>query len=86
MVKPSVTQADQQTRQTSRLLPGVVEVTQTLIDGTSSCATLATMSTSLASVAAQGADSGYYVVAAVEAHENLHVTQYAMGSRRPTSL
>jgi hypothetical protein len=34
------------------------------------------MKTSLNSVANQGADSGYYMLAAVQAHENVHVTQY----------
>jgi hypothetical protein len=74
-----ITTADQQTHQGVRLLPGVVEVTPALVAAEASCATLQTMITSLNSVANQGGHSGFYMLAAVRAHENLHVTQWQTG-------
>jgi hypothetical protein len=71
-----VTKADQQARQGVRLLPGVVEVTAALVAAEADCATLQTMITSLNTVANQGAHSGFYMLAGVQAHETLHVTQY----------
>jgi hypothetical protein len=71
-----ITTADQQAHQGVRLLPGVVEVTPALVSGSSSCSTLKKMITSLDSVANQGPHSGYYMLSAVQAHENLHITQY----------
>ena len=71
-----MTKADQQAHQGVRLLPGVVEVTPALVAAENSCATLQTMITSLDTVANQGADSGFYMLSAVQAHENLHITQY----------
>jgi hypothetical protein len=71
-----ITTANQQARQGVRLLPGVVEVTPALVAAEGSCATLQTMITSLDTVANQGADSGFYMLSAVQAHENLHITQY----------
>jgi len=71
-----ITTADQQAHQGVRLLPGVVEVTAGSVAAEASCATLQTMSTSLNSVANQGAHSGFYMLSAVQAHENLHITQY----------
>ncbi|MBK8100105.1 MAG: hypothetical protein IPK26_23640 [Planctomycetes bacterium] len=70
-----VTTAESPYDQGSRLLPGVVEVTAALVAATSSCVTLNTMITSLNSVANQGLDSGYYMISAVEAHEDYHVTE-----------
>jgi hypothetical protein len=37
------------------------------------------MVTSLNSVASQGADSGFYMLAAVQAHEDVHIRQYRAG-------
>jgi hypothetical protein len=74
-----ITQADQQTHQGVRLMPGVVEVTPALVAAEANCATLKTMSTSLSSVASQGAHSGFYILAAVKAHEDEHVRQYKAG-------
>jgi hypothetical protein len=74
-----ITTADQQTHQGTRLLPGVVEVTPALVAAEASCATLQTMITSLNTVANQGTHSGFYMLAAVQAHENLHVTQWQTG-------
>jgi hypothetical protein len=74
--KVKITQADQQPHQGVRLLPGVVEVTNALVTGESDCTKLRTMITSLNTVADQGADSGFYMLSAVQAHENLHITQY----------
>lgn len=74
-----ITTADQQSHQGTRLLPGVVEVTPALVAGESSCATLQTMITSLDTVANQGTHSGYYMLAAVQAHEDVHITQYRTG-------
>jgi hypothetical protein len=37
---------------------------------------LQTMITSLDTVANQGTHSGFYMLSAVQAHENLHITQY----------
>jgi len=71
-----ITTADQQSHQGVRLLPGVVEVTPALVAAEASCPTLQTMITSLDSVANQGADSGFYMLSAVQAHEDLHNTQY----------
>jgi len=71
-----ITKADQQAHQGVRLLPGVVEVTPALVAAEASCATLQTMITSLDTVANQGADSGFYMLSAVQAHEDLHITQY----------
>jgi hypothetical protein len=74
MVK--VTKADQQAHQGVRLVAGVVEVTAGLVAGEADCGKLKTMATSLNSVANQGAHSGFYMLSAVQAHENLHITQY----------
>jgi hypothetical protein len=74
-----ITTADQQSHQGTRLLPGVVEVTPALVAGESNCATLQTMITSLNSVASQGAHSGFYMLSAVQAHEDVHITQYRAG-------
>ena len=74
--KVKITKADQQAHQGVRLLPGVVEVTNALVSGESDCTKLQTMITSLNTVADQGADSGFYMLSAVQAHENLHITQY----------
>jgi hypothetical protein len=74
--KIKITKADQQAHQGVRLLPGVVEVTGALVAAESDCGVLQTMITSLKTVADQGADSGYYMIGAVQAHENLHITQY----------
>jgi len=71
-----ITKADQQCHQGVRLLPGVVEVTPALVSGENNNGRLQTMATSLNSVANQGADSGYYMINAVQAHENVHITQY----------
>ncbi|HEX2206790.1 MAG TPA: DUF4157 domain-containing protein [Longimicrobium sp.] len=71
-----VSKAEQQAHQGVRLLPGVVEVTNALVAGESDCTTLQTMITSLDSVANQGSDSGFYMIAAVQAHEDVHITQY----------
>ncbi|MCD6049808.1 MAG: hypothetical protein K0Q55_1211 [Verrucomicrobia bacterium] len=71
-----ITQADSQINQACRLLPGVVEVTAALVAAETNCTTLTTMATSLDTVASQGAHSGYYMLAAVQAHEDLHITQY----------
>jgi hypothetical protein len=71
-----VSSASQQARQGVRLLPGVKEVTPALVSGESNCATLQTMITSLDTVANQGTHSGFYMLSAVQAHENLHITQY----------
>ncbi len=77
--KSVITTADQQTHQGVRRLPGVVEVTPALVAAEASCPTLQTMITSLDTVANQGAHSGFYMLAAVRAHENLHVTQWQTG-------
>jgi len=74
-----ITKADQQTHQGVRLLPGVVEVTPALVAGEANCGRLQTMITSLNNVANQGAHSGFYMIGAVQAHENLHITQYRAG-------
>jgi hypothetical protein len=74
-----ITTADQQCHQGTRLLAGVVEVTPALVAAEASCPNLTTMITSLNSVASQGADSGFYMLAAVQAHEDVHVTQYRAG-------
>lgn len=74
--KLKVTKADSQINQGSRLLPGVVEVTNALVAAATNCATLSTMKTSLDNVANQRPDSGYYKLSAVEAHEDVHVTEY----------
>jgi hypothetical protein len=71
-----ITKADQQCHQGVRLLPGVVEVTPALVAAENNCAHLQTAIASLNTVANQGADSGYYMVNAVQAHENVHITQY----------
>jgi hypothetical protein len=71
-----ITTADQQAHQGVRLLDHVVEVTPALVAAEGSCATLQTMITSLNTVANQGAHSGFYMLSAVQAHENLHITQY----------
>lgn len=71
-----VTKADAKITQSNRLLPGVVEVTNALIAAESDCAVLTTMATSLDSVARQGAHSGYFVLEAVVAHENVHADNY----------
>ena len=73
-----VTKADQQAHQGVRLLSGVTELTAALVGG-AACATLATMKKSLNDVANQGSHSGYYMLAAVQAHEDLHITQYRAG-------
>ena len=74
-----ITKADQQSHQGTRLLAGVVEVTPALVAGEARCAVLQTMITSLNSVANQGADSGFYMLAAVQAHEDVHIAQYRPG-------
>lgn len=71
-----ITQADEQTHQGVRLLPGQAEVTPALVAGEASCPRLKTMRTSLDSIASQGPKSGFYMVAAVQAHEDVHVSQY----------
>ncbi len=71
-----VTSANQQAHQGVRLLAGVVEVTAALVAAEADCGKLKTMSKSLNSVANQGADSGFYMIAAVKAHEDLHITQF----------
>ena len=76
VAKADITQADSQIEQSVRLLPGVTEVTDTLISTTNSCDTLTKMRNSLANVANQDPPDGYYVLAAVQAHEDVHVTQY----------
>ena len=75
MWKCVITKADQQPHQGVRLLPGVTEVTPALIGG-SACGPLATMKKSLKDVADQNAHSGFYMLSAVQAHEDLHITQY----------
>ncbi|MGB3185603.1 MAG: hypothetical protein WBG36_11875 [Ornithinimicrobium sp.] len=70
-----ITQADQQAHQGVRLLPGVTEVTAALVGG-SACGSLGTMKKSLKDVADQKAASGFYMLSAVQAHEDLHITQY----------
>jgi hypothetical protein len=74
-----ITTADQQSHQGVRLMPGVVEVTPALVAAETSCPTLQTMITSLNSVANQGAHSGFYMLAAVQAHEDVHIAQYRAG-------
>ncbi|WP_426992620.1 hypothetical protein [Methylomonas sp. CM2] len=74
--KVRITKADQQVHQGVRLLPGVAGVTSAIIQSTSSCLVLNAMKTSLNDVADQNADSGYYVLSAVQAHEDLHIIQY----------
>ena len=74
-----ITQADEQTHQGVRLLPGQVEVTPALVAGEASCPRLKTMRTSLDSIASQGPKSGFYMIAAVQAHEDVHVSQYRAG-------
>ncbi|MEO7732820.1 MAG: hypothetical protein ABIY55_17770, partial [Kofleriaceae bacterium] len=71
-----ITKADQQAHQGVRLLPGVVEVTNAMVAAETSAAKLTTMATSLKTVADQGTDSGFYMLSAVQAHEDLHITQY----------
>lgn len=71
-----ITKADQQSHQGSHLLPGVVEVTNAMVAAEADCARLQTMITSLDSAANQGADSGFYMIAAVQAHEDEHIRQY----------
>lgn len=73
--KSVITKADQQAHQGVRLLPGVVEVTAVLVGG-SACGPLGTIKKSLKDVADQKADSGFYMLSAVQAHEDLHITQY----------
>jgi hypothetical protein len=74
-----ITQADEQTHQGVRLLPGQAEVTPALVAGEASCPRLKTMVTSLNSIASQGPKSGFYMVAAVQAHEDVHISQYRAG-------
>ncbi len=74
-----ITKADQRSHQGTRLLAGVVEVTPALVAAEADCARLQTMITSLNSVASQGANSGFYMLAAVQAHEDVHITQYRAG-------
>ena len=77
--KNVVSTADGLVHSKSRLLPGVVEVTAALVNAEKNCGTLSRMATSLKD-AADGKDHlGYYMVAAVVAHENLHVTHYKAG-------
>lgn len=71
-----ITKANQQARQGVRLLPGVVEVTSTLVNKETSCGRLKTMITSLNSVASQRTHSGFYMLSAVQAHEDVHIKQY----------
>lgn len=73
-----VSTATQQNHQGVRLLPGVSECTAAAVSG-ADCATLKTMKTSLNDVADQKAHSGWYMKAAVQAHEDLHNTQYRGG-------
>ena len=70
-----ITKADQQAHQGVRLLAGVTEVTPALVSG-SACAPLAKMKKSLKDVADQNAQSGFYMLSAVQAHEDLHISQY----------
>ncbi len=70
-----VSKAEQQAHQGVRLLPGVKEVTAAKVAG-SNCATLNRMKKSLDEVADQKAHSGWYMLSAVQAHEDLHITQY----------
>jgi hypothetical protein len=74
-----ITTADQQSHQGTRLLPGVAEVTPALVAAEARCPRLQTMITSLNSVASQGAASGFYMLAAVQEHEDVHITQYRAG-------
>jgi len=74
--KCAITTATQQAHQGVRLLAGVVEVTPALVAAEANCATLQTMITSLNSVASQGSDSGFYMLAAVQAHEDVHIRHY----------
>jgi len=71
-----ITTANQQAHQGVRLVAGVVEVTNAMVAAEASAAKLTTMATSLKTVADQGAHSGFYMISAVQAHENLHITQY----------
>lgn len=71
-----ISKADDQIEQSIRLLPDVLEVTGPLVASTKSIATLEQMKRSLDSVARQGSHYGYYMLAAVKAHEDVHVTQF----------
>jgi hypothetical protein len=77
--KNVVSTADGLVHTKSRLLPGVVEVTAALVNAEKDCGTLSRMATSLKDAADGKAHLGYYMLAAVEAHENLHVTHYKAG-------
>jgi hypothetical protein len=77
--KNVVSTADGLAHTKSRLLPGVVEVTAALVNAEKDCGTLSRMATSLKDAADGKAHLGYYMVAAVQAHENLHVTHYKDG-------
>jgi hypothetical protein len=77
--KNVVSTADGLVHTKSRLLPGVVEVTAALVHAEKDCGTLSRMATSLKDAADGKAHLGYYMLAAVEAHENLHVTHYKAG-------
>jgi hypothetical protein len=74
-----ITTADQQSHQGVRLPPGIVEVTPKLVADETNCATLQTMITSLNSIANQNPGSGFYMLAAVQAHEDVHIKQYREG-------
>ena len=73
--KCRVTEASYAIGSKSRLLPGVVEVTKELVQKTLDCTKLTTMVKSLTDVANQKPDSGFYMLAAVQNHEKLHVTK-----------
>jgi hypothetical protein len=77
--KCKITTADQQSHQGVQLVAGVTEVTDALVAGESDCDVLKTMFTSLKDVADQKPDSGYYMIAAVQAHEDVHIRQYRAG-------
>ena len=71
-----ITKADQRGHQGVRLLAGVTELTGVLVAAEADCGKLTTMAKSLKDVANQGTHSGFYMISAVQAHEDLHITQY----------
>jgi len=77
--KCKITTADQQSHQGVQLIAGVTEVTDALVAGEEDCDVLKTMIKSLKDVADQNPNSGYYMIAAVQAHEDVHIRQYRAG-------
>jgi hypothetical protein len=74
--KNVVSTADGLVHTKARLLANVVEVTAEMVAAEKSCDTLSRMATSLTNVADGKDPLGYYMLAAVQAHENLHVTHF----------